>query len=91
MNIQEGTIIYMVYVACLKEDVQCNKPLHGCSDCCPEHFRAHISNVVYTHDKQPLLGVKYFVEYLDAVKRKEALEAELRALRQYFAYMYQHK
>lgn len=81
MNIQEGTIIHMVYVACLREDVQCNNPLRDCHDCRPEHFQAHISNVVYTHDKWPLIGVKYFVEYSDALRRKEALEAELKALR----------
>ena len=80
-NIPEGTIIYMVYVACLKEDVQCNNPMKACSDCNPSNFKAHISNVVYTVDKLPYLGTKYFVEYSDAQQRKTAIEAELAALR----------
>ena len=77
MELQEGMIIYMVYVACLKEDVQCTKPLIGCADCTKECFKAHVSNVVYTHDKRPLLGVKYFVERSNAEARKKALEIEL--------------
>lgn len=79
--IQEGTIIYMVFVSCLKEDVQCQHPMKLCKDCIPSNFEAHISRVVYTADKRPQIGTKYFVDQKDAEARKMALTKELRHLR----------
>ncbi len=77
----EGDIVYMVFVSCLKEDVQCQSPMKLCKGCTPDNFEAHISRVVYTAEKRPLLGVKYFVELADAEARKTALTKELRLLR----------
>ena len=47
-NIKEGEIIYMVFVSCLKEDIQCKNPMKMCKNCVPTNFEAHISRVVYT-------------------------------------------
>ena len=80
-GLHEGDIIYMVFISCLKEDVQCTKPMNQCKNCTPDNFEAHISRVVYTADKSPLLGVKYFVELADAEAKKSALTKDLRLLR----------
>ena len=80
-NIKEGQIIYMVFVSCLKEDIQCKNPMKMCKNCVPTNFEAHISRVVYTADKRPLLGIKYFVDREVAEARKIALAKELAALR----------
>ena len=77
---EEGHIIFMVFVCCLKEDIQCPNPLNRCKNCCPTNFEAHISRVVYTADKEPLLGVKYFVNKDEADARKAALTQELAVL-----------
>lgn len=79
-NINEGQIIFMVYVACLKEDVQCKNPMKTCRNCTPGDFEAHISRVVYTADKKALLGIKYFTTREAAEARKIALAKELAAL-----------
>ena len=79
--IQEGEIIYMVFVSCLKEDVQCNNPMKLCKDCIPSNFEAHISRVVYTADKGPLMGIKYFIDQEAAEAKKTALTKELGRLR----------
>jgi hypothetical protein len=77
---EEGQIIFMVFVCCLKEDIQCAKPLTRCKNCNPTNFEAHISRVVYTNDKEPLLGIKYFVDKDEADARKAALTQELAVL-----------
>ena len=79
--VQEGDIIYMVFVSCLRDDIDCSNPMHLCKDCVPENFEAHISRVVYTADKAPLMGVKYFVELADAEAKKTALTKDLSLLR----------
>lgn len=80
-QVQEGDIIYMVFVSCLKEDVQCSNPMRQCKNCTPDNFEAHISRVVYTAEKRPMLGIKYFVELEDAEAKKKALAKNLAALR----------
>ncbi len=80
MELQEGTIVYYVYIACLMHDVPCNNPLHDCKMCRPDSYRAHISNAVYTADKAPYLGDKYFLHREDAEAKKTALEAFLKGL-----------
>lgn len=79
-NLQEGQLIYMVYVGCLKEDIQCKKPMKACRNCTPANFEAKISTVVYTAEKKALIGTKYFVTREDAEIKKAALTKELAAL-----------
>ena len=79
-SLKEGQIIYMVFVCCLKEDVQCKNPMKACKNCTPGNFEPRISRVVYTADKKPLLGTKYFATQEAAEAKKIALAKELRAV-----------
>jgi hypothetical protein len=80
MPIQEGQIIYYVYFACLVHDIACENPLVDCKLCKPGYCRVHISSVVYTADKAPYLGERYFLHREDAEAKKTALEAILKAM-----------